>query len=140
MLEENIMSEEMAREEVLSWLSHKGFRQSKIEQNEDSIQTLTEALMDGTLDLDSDTFQFNHNLGNPIQDKETGEDRYKTIAYKPKLTVGELNKCYKGVKPSDVDGRILAVIQALTDLPKGIIEKLDTSDYSLAQSIAVFFM
>ncbi len=46
----------------------------------------------------------------------------------------------QGVKPSDADGRVGAYIAALTSTPKAVINCLDTEDYGIAQSIAIFFL
>jgi hypothetical protein len=46
----------------------------------------------------------------------------------------------KNVKSDDADGRLNALIAALTGQPKGIITLLDTADRRIAIAIGIFFM
>ena len=64
----------------------------------------------------------------------------EALVFKPRLTVGQINAKMKGVKASDVDGRLVGYIAALTAQNTGVIAKLDAEDNKVAQSIVMFFL
>ncbi len=133
---ENKISKEQAIIEVDSWLDYKKVSEKKRESQKDSVEALVEAVMDGSLTLDSGTKEFTHTLKFPTD----GEKPCRELVYKPRLRVSSTHAHLQGVKANDADGRILAYVAALTSKPKDLIKALDTEDYSVAQSVAVFFL
>jgi hypothetical protein len=129
------VSIDVATKEVNEWVASKKFSESKKESLKDSIDSLIKAVADGTLAINEDK-TINHELK-----FEVGADfKVKSFTYKHRLAQGEITKRTEGLKPTDADGRICAYIAALTGEPKSVILQLDTEDYSVAQSIAVFFI
>jgi len=121
---QNKLTRELAILEVESWLNFKQIGDRK-----------REAIMEGTLSLKEDK-TFVHTL----KFDTGGEIPVKVLEYSPRLKVSVVKTCLQGVAASDADGRICAYVAALTSKATGIINALDTEDYSLAQSIAVFFL
>lgn len=127
---------ETASKEVTGWLDYKKVKASTRESYKAQIDMLIESVQDGTITIDPTTFAITHNLAVPV----AGID-LTTLEYKPRLTVGEKQRMSEKVKAVDIDGQIVATIAALTG--KGMethIKKLDTEDYKISQSIAVFFI
>ena len=129
------ISKDVAKEEVDKWLDCKRVNEKKRESYEDNIETLIDAVAAGILVLNEDN-AFIHNLIFPLK----GELPIKELVYKPRIKVSAIHTHLKGVKTSDADGRICAYVAALTSKPRAVITDLDTEDFSIAQSIAVFFL
>ena len=132
---QNKLTRELAILEVESWLNFKQIGDRKREANKASVDTIIDAIMEGTLSLKEDK-TFVHTL----KFDTGGEIPVKVLEYSPRLKVSVVKTCLQGVAASDADGRICAYVAALTSKATGIINALDTEDYSLAQSIAVFFL
>lgn len=132
---EQKVSAEQASKEVTEWLDFKKINQAKRDAQKDSINTLTEAICDGTLVIKEDkTIVFT--LKFPIE----SEISTKALEFKPRLSINTIHAQLKGVNSASADERILAYVAALTEKPKALIQKLDTEDYSIPQSIAIFFL
>jgi hypothetical protein len=56
------------------------------------------------------------------------------------LRVAELNAKLKGVNATDADARVMAYIAAATDQNTGLLSKMYTDDYSVCQSIIMYFL
>jgi hypothetical protein len=130
------VSLEIATEEVTKWLDKKKVYTSTRELYKDSVDTLIEAMVEGDLSLDTETFVFTHKLLMPLE----GELSITEFKYKHRMNDNMLKPHLNGVKPSDADGRLTALIAALTDQPKNIISKLDSADKKICTSIAIFFL
>lgn len=126
------MSRELAEKEVYQWIHSKKVKQKKIEGNADSIETLIDAFSEGNLSLNPESNVLTLKLSFPA-------GNINSLDFKPRLKVSETHKRLKSVKASDIDGRVLAYVSALTDQSSGIVGDLDTEDYSICQAIAVFF-
>jgi|TARA_R110001599_G_scaffold341931_1_gene563270 hypothetical protein len=125
----------VAEADVERWLSAKRVRASKRKDAEDQIEALIEAVVWGQMIVNEDD-QLVQTLDFPIE----AEIRTTNLTYKNRVSVSEMNSKLKGVKSGDVDDRVLRVISAITGKPAGVIGRLDTSDYSVAQSVAIFFL
>jgi len=132
--EENVLPRELANQEINSWLDKKKIKKSQREENKASVDMLVEAFMDGSLTLNKDTNVLTLNLLFPENMGITKLD------FRSRMNDAILHPHLNGVKPTDVDGRINALICALTTQPKNIITILDSSDKRVAQSIAIFFL
>jgi hypothetical protein len=134
-MENNTISRELAQQEVEKWLDFKRYRQSKREENKDSIEQLVNAVSDGLLILNDD-FSWTQKLIFPI-----GEGvEIKELKYRPRLNSKLTEPHLKGIKASDIDARLNGIICALTDSPKPVVASLDTEDKGIATTIAVFFL
>lgn len=127
---------EIAKQEVDKWLSEIDYTIDPEDQSEvSSLKTITNAICDGVLILNDDC-SFTQNLKQPIG-KEIIINSFK---YKTRLTTGEIQEGVSGTKGSDVDGRFIGFISKLTSQPKAIVKAMDSRDYKIGMSIAVFFM
>lgn len=131
-----VVSKEVAEAEVNSWLEKKKIFDSIKEQNRDQIDLLVEAVSNGTLTLDGNTFEFTHKLLHPFG----VDEKVTALTYKSRLNDRMLKPKLNGVKANDGDARLLAYIAALTDQPRGILEEMDSLDKKIAMAIAIFFL
>lgn len=129
------INKEMAVADVNKWLDAKKISQSKRELQKDSIDSLVDAITEGWLMLNADT-AFVMKLKFPLD----GEDPLEELTFKTRVRTEQIKNHLKGVKATDIDGRLLAYGAALTSQSSTLINKLDTEDQSLVQSISVFFM
>ncbi len=120
--------------EVNEWLDYKKISDKRREDNKESIDSLVESICDGTLEFDGSAHTIKQNLKIPF------ESGLKELVYKSRITVKDINQHMKGVSVSDIDSRVVAYVAALTNTAKGIILNLDTEDYKVGQSIAIFFI
>ncbi len=132
------MNYEMAQAEVNKWLDAKKVKQRKRESYPDAIEHITNAIAEGSLFLSED-FKLTQKLSFPVCDN-SGAEVFSELEYKPRLTVFDTQAATKNVKAGDADGRIMAYASALTGKSNGLLGKLDTEDYTLVQSITVFFL
>ena len=132
------VSRKVAELEVKKWLDYKKVKEKKRENLQDQIDVMIDAIIDGSLVLDQD-FKFTHQLSFPIENAN-GEVTVKSLTYKPRLSVKEINAKMKGVKSNDPDARVVGYVAALTDHPRAVLTDLDTEDNSLAQAFALFFL
>lgn len=126
---------ETAMSDVTRWLEHKRVKQRKIDANAEINEALAYAIMDGQLIL-RDDFHWELTLTWPI-----GQSVDKLI-FKPRMSVFDTKQVNKGVKSDDTMGKIVAYVSALTNQPKGIIEKIEmgSDDHEIMTSIAVYFL
>ncbi|MCH9621003.1 MAG: hypothetical protein S4CHLAM20_04170 [Chlamydiia bacterium] len=130
------VNKQTAINEVNGWLDYKRVSEKKREDLSDQIELLVEGVSDGYLRINSETFEIVHTLSFPI-----GEgDSIKELTYKPRLTVSEINNRTKGVRNGDADGRVKAYISALCGQGQGVLGNLDSVDFTIPQSIIVFFI
>ena len=129
------VSQEQAQLEVEKWLDMKRVSPKKRETYADAIESLVDAVVFGQLVL-TDDLHFVQTLDVPTE----GDAPVTELKFKPRLKVGEVHSQMNGVKSGDADGRVTALIAALTGKPKGVVKALDTTDYSVAQNIALFFL
>lgn len=131
-----VMTKEMAEQEVNAWLDRKKIFKSIRETNKDYIDTLVDAMCEGVLSLDQETWEWNHTLLFPIGENES----VKSIKYKPRLNDKMLKPFLNGVKNQDSDGRLLAHVAALTNTPREVLASLDSADKRISMSVAIFFL
>lgn len=131
----NKVTHEVAVEEIEGWLDYKKIYNSTREENKSSIDLLTEAMEVGDLTLNAD-HEFVHKLLVP----EALSNEIQELKYRARLNDNMLKPHLQGVKATDADGRLLAHVAALTNQPKNVLSKLDSSDKKIMMSIAVFFL
>ena len=139
------LTTEAARAEFEKWLDFRHVKQSKREAFEQQEEVIVEAIADGDLIVEED-MKLRYTLLTPLT-TDDGEEFLKTLVFKPRIRKQELIKHYKGLKPDDADGRLLATIAALTaDTPseiavtRDLIGKIYTEDMSVCEAIAVYFL
>ena len=131
------INREVASKDVYGWLDSKKIMESTKESNEDSIELLIDAVVEGIVVIDDKTFLMTHNLQFPI-----GEDKaVKSLTYKNRINDFNLEPCMKGVKPTDSQGMMRAYIQALSGQSKSILKGLDQgTDKKISQAVVIFFL
>jgi len=131
------VTREVAEKDINRWLDYRRIRKKKREKNEDGINELIELVEDGIISVDEDC-NITLELQQPIKNA-TGSTAVQNLVFKPRLKQQEVSKHLKGAG-TDVDARVSAYIAAATEQSKGVLSKLDVSDYNIAQSIALFFL
>lgn len=136
-LREHKVDRETATKEIDKWLDEKKVSLTKRESKKDQIESLICGIMDGDLSM-TDSGEFEHTLKFPSDTSSA----VKKLVYKQRILVGDVQHHLKNNKIAitDFDGRINCYIQALTGAPYAVITKMETTDYDIMQSIAVFFM
>jgi hypothetical protein len=129
------VSKEIGFQDISEWLDYKKVSANKREAQKDTIETLADAISEGTLVLKEDK-----SLEMTLKFPTEGEEPLTKLTFKPRLRTETVAKHLQGVKATDIDGRLLAYVAALTGNTKTLVGKLDTEDQSLAQAIAVFFV
>ncbi len=132
---QQLIEEQVAREEINSWLDYKRVSDSIREENSESIDTLVRAVQYGELEYDSEEHTLTQKLIEPIG--ETHE-----LTYKPRVKQGEIMRAMTAakIKAGDGDGRIACYAAATTGKPLGVIKSMITEDFSVAMAIALFFI
>lgn len=131
----NKMPKDLAELEVIKWLDYKKMSDSRREEKAESVKALTNAISDGQLTLNED-FTLTQTLL-----LEIGKEvKIKELTYKARLSGSQIQAHLQGVKPNDIDARLMGYIAALTEQPKEVVKTMDTEDLNVAQNIALFFM
>lgn len=129
------VSKEIAIGEVKRWMDSKRIRESKRTEYKSHIESLVSAIEDGLITVNEDntitqTLLFGIGEGEAI----------KSITFKNRLNTEQVKPFLKNIDAGDGDGRLNAYICALTSMAVGVVNKLDSEDKSISQSIAVFFL
>ncbi len=133
-----VVSKDIAQGEIEKWLEYKKVSDIERQSNKENIDSIIDSISQGHIVLNED-YTLVQTLKFPIEDKE-GKTAFSILEYKPRINVSLCHLHLQGVKSTDADGRLLAYVCALTSKPKELIKKLDTSDYKISQSIAIFFL
>jgi hypothetical protein len=134
---ENLVTLDVAEQEINKWLDHKRIREKKREAQKDNIETLVAAVADGDLVYDEES----HQLVQTLLCDYGNEVPFRELRYDARLNMGKVRKNLKGVKITDDSlGYIMAYISTLTNKPKAMIDALDSDDYKIGQAIAGFFI
>jgi hypothetical protein len=129
------VSKDIAQADVNKWLDYKKIGESKRNSNQGQIDSLVDAISEGNLIVNED-MSITHVLKFPLD----GETTVTELKYKARMNSEAVLPHLNGVKPTDVDGRMVAYTAALTSQLKAIIKKLDTEDSTLAHAVVVFFL
>ena len=129
------IAKEVAEAEINGWLDYKKIGNAKRDANTSNINTLVDAVCDGTLVVLPDK-----SIKHTLKFATDGDAPVTELVYKPRVAVREINKAMTGVKADDNDARLIGYVAAVTGKAKGIIGGLDSVDMSIATSIALFFV
>lgn len=132
------ITSETATNEVNDWLDYKKIPAKKRDSNKEHIEALIDYICDGTLVINEDK-TITQSLKFPIS-FDDGKIALDKIVFKGRLKTGTIQMHMQGVKSNDADGRLCAYVCALTSQAKGLINQMDTEDYSVATSITIFFL
>lgn len=132
---ENV-SLEIAQKDINAWLDSKRISEKKRKDNEKVVDNLVSAVMEGNLVWDEEQKLLKQRLQWPVGENE----ELKHIEFKQRITQGDISARLRTAKSDDAFAVMGVYISAITGQPIAILDKLDSSDYSIAQSVAVFFM
>lgn len=128
------VTQDVAESAIEKWLDHKKIKAKKRESQKDAIETLVDAVMEGDLILDDETFQLKQTLSHPC-------GSIHELVFEPRLAMGKVRSKLKGIKiTEDTTGYLMGYVATLTNQPYAVIEKLDSEDYKIGQAIAGFFI
>lgn len=105
------------------------------QQNNDVIDIVVEALQMKKLVIEQD-HSVTQNLIYPLGKNE----EVKKLLFKPRLQARDMTIHLKGVKATDVDGRLMAHVAALCGVNTGILGTLDKADLKVTHSYITFFI
>lgn len=131
----NLVDEQTASKELERWLDAKRVPSRKREQNDQVLETLKAAIQDGRL-IVTDTGQISVKLLFPIGNN----DDIKKLNFTNRIKAKQVRKMKVNDDAFDTMGQVLALVAAATNNSMKLLGELDNEDYSLIQSIAVFFM
>lgn len=135
---ENKFSYDQAQAEIAEWLEFKHISERKRNDNADFEEVLIDKMCQGLLKKNEDN-SLTYSLQEPVK-TEDGEIILDTLTFKPRIRVSDLNKRLKGVKPSDIEGRQLAYIAAITGESSGKISSIYTEDFETCAAIVNYFL
>ncbi len=133
------LSREVAEIEVEAWLDKKKVFQETRDKYKDYVDIIVEAIMNGVLVLD-DKGEFTQILLFPLGGKGEGESSIESIKYRLRVNDKQVSPHMRGVKADDADGRLQALIAAITSQSKSVISNFDSADKRIATAIGIFFM
>ena len=124
------MTPEAAQAEFERWAYEtKKLRPVALKKHADACENFIDALCDGTLTIEED--------GSIIQ-KLAFEIAGKTqLKYKPRLTVGELSRALDS-RGTDTE-KARKMVSILTGEMTTVLEKIDSNDWAVANSVTVFY-
>ena len=135
-MQKEVISLDVAQAEIDKWLDHKRVNTKKREANQSTIESLVMAVQAGRLTFNDESKKLVQTLDFPLGKNND----VKTLEYHSRIGVGTIHKHLKGLNSNDADGRLLSYVSALTSQSKALIGNMDTEDYSVGQSISIFFL
>jgi hypothetical protein len=129
---------ETATAELNKWLDFKNVKEKKRIEYATFGENIIETIESGNIILNEKN-EIEYTLNSPIL-AESGAPVLSVLTFKPRLRVAELNAKLKGVNATDADARVMAYIAAATDQNTGLLSKMYTDDYSVCQSIIMYFL
>lgn len=124
----------VAIQDITRWLDEKKVRESKRTEFKQHIDGLISAVEDGLIVVNEDG-TITQSLLWPI-----GEKAVDKLTYKMRLNYEMVKPYLKNIQADNGNERLIAYACALTEESSGILNKLDSEDSVIMQSIAVFFL
>lgn len=128
-----VVTEKIAKEEVLKWLDLRKVKDSK--RDDTLVDYLVESFIDGELVLCEDLV-LTQKLAFPLEFEK--KESINELSWQPRIRFKDVD--FRNVKSGDTRGQMNCYAAAATKQPRAIIEALDTCDHSLTQTITTFFM
>ena len=137
-------------EEFQNWLNHKkvdlelvmaGNKSDDDDDDDDAGKeemAIIAAIMSGHLAIDEDMNMI-YTLRHPILD-DAGSMAVKSLTLKPRMTAAEVQAATKGMTKKDPFKLFVGYISQLSGEVRGIVNKLDSTDFSLLQKIVGYFL
>jgi hypothetical protein len=145
-LENPKVTQEMAMEEFQKWLDYKKTKVQLVkntgseEEGEESKANtaIVEAIMAGELVFNED-MSMTYLLNFPVK-SETGSTELHSLTLKPRLTAFEVQKATKGISKDEPFKLFTGYIHILSGEVRGLVNKIDSTDFSLLQKIVGYFL
>lgn len=131
------IAREVAEEEVKSWLEFRKVKKKKLDENKDDIDVIIDAIVDGVITIENNVI--NQKLTYPLG-KEGDSESIAVLSFKPRLKVSTVRVCTQGIKSNDNVGIAGGYIAAATGVDRNLINSMDMEDFSVSQSIVIFFL
>lgn len=128
------VSLEKAQNEFNAWLDYKKVSNSKRESLKDVADEILDAIQDGHLVIDTDTYEIVYTLKFP---PEKGD--LKEIKFQARVSTGIIDSKLRGVALNDAPGRVRAYACAITGLVPNDFRVLDTADWSIVSDVVAYF-
>lgn len=125
---------EKALNEFNAWLDYKKVSNSKRESLKDVQDEIIDAIVDGHLSIDSDTFEILYKL--KLAPEKGG---LTEIKFQARVSTGIIDSKLRGVALNDAPGRVRAYACAITGLTPNDFRVLDTADWSIVSDIVAYF-
>lgn len=132
------VANEVAVQEFERWLDYKRIKQKKREDNKSFEETIVQCIEDGEIAID-DNCVLTFTLPEILKD-DNGNTMLEKLIFPPRVRVKQINNKMKGFKSDDADARVLAYISAISGQNTGVISNMYTEDYSVCQSIVMYFL
>ncbi len=129
------LTQEQASKDFLEQLDFLNITPLERQNNADIIDLITEAIQMGRLTINEDktvTQKLLHPIGN--------QEDVKQLVFKARLQERDLRIHLKGVKATDVDGRLMAHVAALTSVNAALLGYLDKADLKVTHAYITFFI
>jgi len=139
----------LAMEEFQKWLDYKKTKVkltmtgSDVEPADNKADNkaemaIVESIMAGDLVINED-MTMDYKLSFPIKN-DSGSVELSSLSLKPRLTAFEVQKATKGINTDEPFKLFTGYIHVLSGEVRGIINKLDSLDFSLLQKIVGYFL
>lgn len=151
LINEPAVPQAQSMKEFQAWLDHKkvgielvreGKRTDDDEEDDEAGKEETaiiEAIMRGDLVINPETMEMTYKLRHPIMD-DSGSVAYKEFKLKPRITAAQVQEATKGVTKKEPFKIYIGYISALSGEIRGVINKIDSVDFSLLQKIVGYFL
>lgn len=124
--DEEVVTLEMARQEVGKWLRAAGISNSVRKQREEEIHQIVTEVQHGNISFKNE--------------KVVAKLSTKTVELSSRVKVYDINKMTKAHKPETGEDRINIFLAVLSGLNIPELQALHTSDYGIIAPFALFFM
>jgi hypothetical protein len=134
------VSESVATAEVNKWLDYKRISAADREDFKDHIKSLISGVMEGTVRINEENFHIEIDLNWPV-DSGVGPEISK-LSLKPRIQAREISDRLEKMKiaAGNADGRLKAILCALSGQSSGVIGMLDTTDLRMCNNVVIFFI
>lgn len=132
------IDQETALKDFERWLSIKKIREQKRQENSKFEDIIISSIIEGDLTIDENGY-ITQKLIFPVENAEQ-QPVLSDLKFIPRIPIKLLNIKLKGVDSSDADKRQIAYMAALTQQNMGLLEKMETEDHRIAQSIIMYFL
>jgi hypothetical protein len=130
-----VMSYGVAEKEVIAWLDKQHVRPRKREELKAAIESIIESVMDGDAVFNDGVPTYT--LSNPVGNSEAV--LLSKLTFGNRFTVHEIQTRNKQNNVTEDIGRSLVYVSLATGEGVGVLSKMGTTDFNMAQLFVAFF-